>query len=265
MLKKVCYNKSILPKKKGYAMPKFFINKEDIKNNCIKITDSDAMHIYKVLRTEVGEILTLCDGYGTDLTAKVLECSKDCVLFEILDSAPCLAEPKVLVTLFQGIPKQGKMDYIIEKCTELGISRIVPVSMKRSVVKIDDKKSEAKKLERWRKIASESVKQCKRGAIPEVTDIMSVKEAVEFSKTLDLTITAYECERETSIKSVLSGQTPASVGIFIGPEGGLDSSEIELFKEANIKTVTLGKRILRTETAGHTVLTAVMYEFNELK
>lgn len=246
-------------------MPKFFINKENIKNNSVTITGQDALHIAKVLRTEVGDVLTLCDGRGTDFFAKVTECSKDSVSLDITDAFDCLAEPEISVTLFQGIPKQGKMDYIIEKCTELGISRIVPVSTKRSVVKIDDKKSEQKKLERWRKIASESVKQCQRGRIPEITDVMSVASAVKFSKGLDLTIAAYECEKETSIKSVLSAQSPKSIGIFIGPEGGLDDKEVKMFHDANIKTVTLGKRILRTETAGHTVLTAVMYEFNELK
>ena len=246
-------------------MPKFFIKKEDINSNKVLITGGDAAHISKVLRTEVGEVLTLCDGEGTDFSAKVTECAKECICLDILDTFPCLAEPNVSVTLFQGIPKQSKMDYIIEKCTELGISRIVPVSTKRSVVKIDDKKSEAKKLERWRKIASESVKQCGRGTIPCVTEVMSVKEAIELSKSLDLTLAAYECEEETSIKSALKGKTPKSVGIFIGPEGGLDDKEVEMFKNVNIKTVTLGKRILRTETAGHTVLTAVMYEFNELQ
>lgn len=246
-------------------MPKFFIDKKDIKNQKITITGGDAVHISKVLRTEVGEILTLCDGDGTDFSAKVTACSKDSVSLDILDSYTCLSEPCILVTLFQGLPKQGKMDYIIEKCTELGVSRIVPVATIRSVVKINDKKSEEKKLERWRKIASESVKQCGRGKIPEVTDVMNVAQAIDFSKNLDLTIAAYECEKETSIKSVLSSQSPKSVGIFIGPEGGLDDDEVKMFLSAGIKTVTLGKRILRTETAGHTILSAVMYEFNELK
>ena len=246
-------------------MPKFFIKKEDIEKDSVKITGGDALHICKVLRITEGETLTLCDGEGTDFLATVTSCSKECVALDIVDTFVCLAEPSVSVTLFQGIPKQGKMDYIIEKCTELGISQIVPVSAKRSVVKIDDKKSEAKKLERWRKIAQESVKQCGRGKIPEVTEVMTVKEAIEFSRSLDLVIAAYECEKETSIKSALSDKNPKSVGIFIGPEGGLDDGEIELFKSAGITTVTLGKRILRTETAGHTVLTAIMYEFNELK
>ena len=246
-------------------MPKFFIKKEDISNGKVNIKGGDAAHISKVLRTEAGEVLTLCDGEGTDFSAKVTDCTKECICLDILDTFPCLSEPNVSVTLFQGLPKQGKMDYIIEKCTELGVARIVPVSTKRSVVKIDDKKSETKKLERWRKIAAESVKQCGRGTIPYVTEVMSVKEAIDFSKNLDLAIAAYECEKETSIKSALSGTTPKSVGIFIGPEGGLDDKEVEMFKNAHIQTVTLGKRILRTETAGHTVLTAVMYEFNELQ
>ena len=128
-------------------MPKFFIDKKDITNQKITITGQDAVHISKVLRTEVGETLTLCDGDGTDFLAKVTACSKDSVSFDILESYACLSEPEVLVTLFQGLPKQGKMDYIIEKCTELGVSRIVPVATKRSVVKINDKKSEEKKLE----------------------------------------------------------------------------------------------------------------------
>ncbi len=258
--------KSVLIKfKKGNPMPKFFIKKENIEHNHIKITEGDALHISKVLRTEAGDVLTLCDGEGTDYLAEVISCNKECVLCNIIKTCPCLSEPEISVTLFQGLPKQGKMDYIIEKCTELGVSCIVPVSTKRSVVKIDDKTSEAKKLTRWQKIASESVKQCGRGTIPKVTQVMTIKEAIEFSKSLDLTIAAYECEQETSIKSVLETKNPKSVGIFIGPEGGLDSDEVKQFLSANIKTVTLGKRILRTETAGHTVLTAVMYEFNELK
>ena len=246
-------------------MPKFFIKKEDIKENKVIISGQDATHIAKVLRTEVGETLTLCDGCGTDFFAEVTAVSKEEVALKIKETLPCTAEPKISVTLFQGIPKQGKMDYIIEKCTELGISRIVPVSAKRSVVKIEDKKSEAKKLERWRKIAAESVKQCGRGTIPEVTDVLTFSQAIEFSKSLDLTIAAYECERDTSIKSALADKTPKSVGVFIGPEGGLDDKEVELLKDANIKTVTLGTRILRTETAGHTVLTAIMYEYNEFE
>lgn len=246
-------------------MPKFFIKKEDIRNEIVTVTGQDATHISKVLRHAVGDTLTLCDGEGTDFSAEITECTKESVTLKITDTIPCLAEPEISVTLFQGLPKQGKMDYIIEKCTELGITRIVPVAMKRSVAKIEDKKSETKKLERWRKIAAESVKQCGRGRIPEITEVMTVDEAINFSATLDLTVAAYENEQEVSLKSVLEKSTPKSIGVFIGPEGGLDDKEIEKFKGANIPSVTLGKRILRTETAGHTVLTTIMYEYNEFE
>lgn len=245
-------------------MPKFFIDKNTINNNSVSISGTDASHLVKVLRISEGEKLTLCDGEGGDYSSVVTSVLKDCVSLKITDSYPCEAEPSVSVTLFQGLPKQGKMDYIIEKCTELGISRIVPVSLKRSVAVVRDDKAEDKKLLRWRKIASESVKQCGRGIVPEVTGVMNLKEAIALAKTFDLNVAAYENERETPLKSVLEGKNPKSVGIFIGPEGGFDPGEIEEFLKNEIPSVTLGKRILRTETAGCAVLTAVMYEFNEM-
>ncbi len=245
-------------------MPKFFIKKEDIVENAVTITGGDCAHITKALRLSVGETITLCDGCGTDFKAEITACSKDAVTLKILESSPCPAEPKLSVTLFQGLPKQGKMDYIIEKCTELGISTIVPVSCTRSVVNVKDKQSEEKKLARWRKIAAESVKQCGRGVIPTVTNVMTVKEAISFSNSLDFTLAAYENEKMLPLSSALKGASPDSFGVFIGPEGGFAEEEIALFKEAKIDTVTLGPRILRTETAGHTVLTAAMYEFGEL-
>ena len=133
-----------------------------------------------------------------------------------------------------------------------------------AVVNVRDEKSEDKKLSRWRKIAAESVKQCKRGVIPEVSEVMTFEKAVDFSKSLDLVIAPYENEKTLSLSSVLKSEKPKSVGIFIGPEGGIADEEIEILEKAGIKTVTLGKRILRTETAGMAALTAVMYEYGEL-
>ncbi len=245
-------------------MPKFFIEKEKIVSGKTVILGGDAAHIAKVLRMEPGEKLTLCDGEGTDFCAEILSATKEEVLFKILSEQPCPAEPNLKVTLFQGLPKQGKMDYIIEKCTELGITEIVPVACKRSVVNVKEDKQD-KKLARWRKIASESVKQCMRGAIPNVTEVMTVKEALLYAQKLDKTIACYENEEQFSLKEALSGEKPVSVGVFIGPEGGFDETEIKLFLEENIKTVTLGSRILRTETAGHTVLSCVMYEYGEME
>ncbi len=245
-------------------MPKFFVKKDEIKNNTVTITGGDSVHIAKVLRLSAGDALTLCDGCGTDYDAEIISCTKDEVVLNVLDSRLCPAEPNLSFVLFQGLPKQGKMDYIIEKCTELGISRIVPVSCTRSVVNVKDKQSEEKKLARWRKIAAESVKQCGRGIIPEITGIMSLKEAIAYAGSLDLTLAAYENERQMPLSQALKGKTPKTMGIFIGPEGGFADEEIRQFLDAGIETVTLGHRILRTETAGHTVLTAAMYEYGEM-
>lgn len=247
-------------------MPKFFVKKEDIVDRSVTISGSDATHIAKVLRMEVGQHITLCDAEGADFDAKIVSCTKDAVSLSIQSSCPCPAEPELSFVLFQGLPKQGKMDYIIEKCTELGISTIVPVACDRSVAEIKNPQAEEKKLTRWRRIAAESVKQCGRGIIPQVTNVMSLTEAVEFAKTLNLTIAAYENERQLPLKEALHlASKPKSVGVFIGPEGGFSKPEIDVFQKASIPTVTLGRRILRTETAGHTVLTAAMYEYGELE
>ncbi len=245
-------------------MPKFFIEKEKIISGEIVISGGDATHIAKVLRMEPGESLTLCDGEGTDFDAEIISATKEEVSLKILSERPCSAEPGLKVTLFQGLPKQGKMDYIIEKCTELGIHEIVPVACIRSVVNVKEDKQD-KKLARWRKIAAESVKQCKRGAIPNITEVMTVKEAILYAKSLSLTVACYENEEQFSLKEAFSGEKPDSIGIFIGPEGGFDEKEVELFLQENIKTVTLGSRILRTETAGHTVLSCAMYEYDEME
>ena len=245
-------------------MPKFFIEKEKIISGEIVISGGDATHIAKVLRMEPGESLTLCDGEGTDFDAEIISATKEEVSLKILSERPCSAEPGLKVTLFQGLPKQGKMDYIIEKCTELGIHEIVPVACIRSVVNVKEDKQD-KKLARWRKIAAESVKQCKRGAIPNFTEVMTVKEAILYAKSLSLTVACYENEEQFSLKEAFSGEKPDSIGIFIGPEGGFDEKEVELFLQENIKTVTLGSRILRTETAGHTVLSCAMYEYDEME
>lgn len=246
-------------------MPKFFIKKEDIVGDHVTITGGDATHIVKVLRMEPGGDITLCDGEGTDFESKIVSCTKDEVVCAIRSQHPCETEPALSFVLFQGLPKQGKMDYIIEKCTELGISTIVPVACERSVAEIKNPQAEEKKLARWRKIAAESVKQCGRGVIPKVEGVMTVKEALAFSEQLDCTLAAYENERQLSLREALKGEKPQSLGVFIGPEGGFSEKEVSLFQMANIPTVTLGKRILRTETAGHTVLTAAMFVYGEME
>ena len=247
-------------------MPKFFVEPEHIDGDTAKIYDGDVNHITKVLRLSPKSIIMVCDGKGYDYRAEITGIDKACVTLRLLEKLPCETEPGVRVTLFQGIPKAGKMEYIIEKCVELGISRIVPVITSRTVVKLGDKKAEDKKLARWRKVAAEAVKQCGRGVIPEVGDVVTLKEAVSLTTGIDLVLAPYENERETPLKQVLSANRNIhSVGFFVGPEGGFEEEEINLLQAAGAKCVTLGKRILRTETAGHTVLTAVMYELDELQ
>ena len=247
-------------------MPKFFVDSSNIQGSIAKIYGTDVKHITKVLRLQTKSILILCDGEGFDYVARLSKIESDALTLDIIEKKPCTAEPELKVTLFQSIPKNPKMEYIIEKCTELGIDSICPVVTERTVIKVDSNEAAEKKLERWRKIAKESVKQCARGAVPNIYDIYSLDETQGLVKCLDLVIVAYEEEKVTSLKSVLSrNKNISSIGIFIGPEGGFDRSEIEFLKSMGAQTVTLGNRILRTETAGQAVLSAVMYEFDEMQ
>lgn len=247
-------------------MPKFFVDSSYIRGTSARIYGSDVRHITKVLRLGVQSVIILCDGEGFDYVARISEVDRDFILLDILEKKECRAEPKLKVTLFQGIPKGSKMEYIIEKCTELGVDSIVPVMMERTVMRLDGDDSKQKKPERWRKIASESVKQCARGAIPMVYDIYDLHETAGLLKCLDLLIVAYEQESIMTLKQVLkSNKTISSLGIFIGPEGGFAQEEIEFLKASGVQPVTLGNRILRTETAGHAALSAIMYEFDEMQ
>lgn len=247
-------------------MPKFFVDSSNIQGSIAKIYGSDVKHITKVLRLQTQSVLILCDGEGFDYVARLSKIENDALTLDVIEKKPCVAEPKLKVTLFQSIPKNPKMEYIIEKCTELGIDSICPVTTERTVVKVDSNEAAEKKLERWRKIAAESVKQCARGVIPNIYDIYSLEETEGLIKCLDLCIVAYEEEKDVALKSVLNeNKGVSSVGIFIGPEGGFASFEIDYLKSMGVKTVTLGNRILRTETAGQAVLAAVMYEFDEMQ
>ncbi len=247
-------------------MPKFFVDKKDISEKKAVISGSDVAHITKVLRLSTGACLTLCDGEGTDYMAQIAEVEKDRIILTIESSVPSETEPEVLVTLFQGLPKASKMEYIIQKCTELGVHGIVPIATKRAVVKLENAQAEKKKLDRWNKIAQEAVKQCGRGKIPKVCEVSDVAGVCKRAEEFDLLLLAYEEERECSLSSVLRAYPSVkNVGIIIGPEGGFAPEEAEMLQNSGAKSVSLGKRILRTETAGHTVLTAVLYECGELE
>lgn len=255
-----------MPTEKGETLPKFFVEKDSIADGAAAIVGSDAAHIVKVLRLTSGDKIVLCDGEGTDYETEITQTDKNAVCVRVLRSYPCETEPKTEITLFQGIPKASKMEYIIQKCTELGVARIVPVMTKRTVVRLADGRDEAKKLDRWNKIAAEAVKQCGRGRIPRVDPVLDIPRICACASDFDLLLAAYEEERETSLRQVLKTVgNVRKVGIVIGSEGGFEKEEMQSLIAAGAKCVTLGKRILRTETAGHTVLTAVLYELGELE
>lgn len=246
-------------------MPKFFVPKENILNDKIIISGEDVSHIKKVLRMNTGDGLTLCDGKGINYDAVIDSITDGKIECRVISENKSETEANIEVTLFQGIPKAAKTDYIIQKTTELGIVRIVPVAMSRCVAKIDNAKDAAKKQQRWQKIAQEAAKQSGRGIVPVVDMPISFDKAVEMLLQNDIYFAPYECEEQNSLKSVLTSKNNAKkIGFIIGPEGGFDLKEIEKLKEKNIPTITLGKRILRTETAGEAVLAMTMYELGDI-
>lgn len=246
-------------------MPKFFTARENIKDTTLIIDSEDANHLKRVLRINVGDVITVCDGAGIDYTVKVSEIGKNEIECDIIDRKKSDTEPNINITLYQGLPKAAKMDYIIQKNTELGISKIVPAKLARCVVKLENKAAEDKKCERWQKIAIASAKQSGRGIVPVIDNPMTVDEIIEDVKDYDLVFVPYECEDQSRLKTIVESVPDAKdIAFIIGPEGGFDISEIEKFKEAGIKTVTLGKRILRTETAAESVVSMLMYAYDEI-
>lgn len=239
-------------------MPKFFVSPREIEGKKIILTGDDEKHIKTVLRAREGEEITVCDGEGMDYQCRILSLEKG-VVTEILSSAPCDVEPETKITLYQGLPKADKMEWIIQKCVELGVERIVPVSTERAIVKLD--KKEGKKLERWQKIAEAAAKQSGRGIIPQMGKrVLSFGEAVVEATKLDGALIPYEKEEERGIRQFVRDFSGKSIGVFIGPEGGFSPEEVALAEEAGILPVTLGKRILRTETAGMTTVALLLYE-----
>lgn len=242
-------------------MSKFFIPKENIKEDYIIIDSDDVNHITKVLRLKAGDEIICCDGAGFNYTAIIENAEKKRVECRIVRKCKAETEPNIHVTLIQGIPKASKMDYIIQKTTELGISEIYPCEMSRCVAKVDNEK----KIERWNKIANEAAKQSGRGVVPTVHAPINFNKAVELLKNADVAFVPYECAEQRNLKSVLSSANSVkNVVYMIGPEGGFDAGEIEKISTGSIPVISLGKRILRTETAGEAVLSMVMYELGDI-
>ena len=239
-------------------MYNFFVNDNQIENNTVKIQGQDAKHISSVLRMKNGEKLYINDKENNEkFLARIESIQKDevtCLLLEKSDSV----ESNIKITLFQGMPKSDKMEYIIQKAIELGIYEIVPVEMKNCIFKLKDNK----KIERWQTIAESAAKQSKRNIIPKIRNVEKISEIKNEINDYDLAIIAYENENKTTIKQVLKSRNNLSnIAIIIGPEGGIDKSEVSELTKSGAIVATLGKRILRTETASVAMLSMISYEY----
>ena len=245
-------------------MSRFFVKPEAVEDRYIYLTDKqDLHHMKKVLRMSEGDEMDISDGSAWEYHVEIESLDDKEAVLLILDKQKFAREPELLVTLYQGIPKASKMEEIIQRCVELGVNSIVPVFMERTVVV--DKGNFGKKLDRWQKISDEAVKQCKRGIIPDVQDTVKFKEALDTLPNHDLILFPYENEDNRTIKDCLrevvaSGNKPKTVAIIIGPEGGFADKEAAMLDEIGAERVSLGKTILRTETAGPAALAMTMYE-----
>ena len=238
-------------------MPKFFVDSTSIRNQNILIDTEDVSHITKVLRYSVGDEIEICDGRGVDYTCVIEEIQKNAVSCKIILTRQNDAEPNIKVSLFMALPKGDKMDFIIQKAVELGVYEIIPFEAIRCVVKLD-KKSAEKKVSKWQKIALEAAKQCGRGYVPKVFDVVTFRDALNFSKQSQATLFLYEKEKMQKIENYLKKDVK-SVAVFIGPEGGFDEKEVFEACDNGAHLITLGKRILRLETASLCVLSVIMY------
>ena len=258
-------------------MSRFFVDPEDIGNNLIIIRSADDLHhMMKVLRLKEGDEVDISDGVCWEYRARIESLARDEAELTILDKMAFASEPSVEVTLFQGIPKQGKMETIVQKCVELGVHRIVPVFMDRTVVV--DRGNFGRKVDRWNKVSAEAVKQCRRGIIPEVTAPVKMSDLLAgrmgdspfpFDE-FDMVLFPYENEKGLTIKDALRGAEDGengaeasplkSVAVIIGPEGGFSDEEALAVIAAGGVSVSLGRTILRTETAGMAALAMIMYE-----
>lgn len=242
-------------------MPRFFVRSENIEQQKIMIDGPDVNHIRNVLRMKAGDELTVSDGSGTDYFCRIAGLEKDRVMLDIVGSWKSYSELPVKLYLFQGLPKADKMDLIVQKAVELGAFEIVPVRTARAIVKLDGSRAE-KKISRWNSISESAAKQAGRAVIPQVHEIVDFDEAVDMCRQLDAFVMPYEKDEgmEHSRKVIRSLHGVRSAGIFIGPEGGFAQEEVQKAMGAGARTISLGNRILRTETAGMTVLSILMFE-----
>ena len=244
-------------------MFRYFCADNSIRNDRVTVEGGDARHLKTILRAQPGERISVVTE-SMEYIAEITEVNKENIICRLIEEVMSNNETKINITLCQGIPKQTKMETIIQQNVELGVKSFIPLITERTLVKLSEKDREQKKLDRWQKIARESSKQSKRNIIAAVEPVMTVRELVEKLKNEDAQIIVpYELEDVKLLKDVLSVQSD-NYYIVIGPEGGFDIKEIEMFREIGAHIVTLGRRILRTETAGVVTAAVVLYACNEM-
>lgn len=254
-------------------MHRFLVSPDSIKNDSIYISGEDLRHMVQVLRFKAGDHLLVFDGTGSEYEAELVSVEKTVAVGKIVRTCIPDTEPKTRVILFQGMPKSDKMEWIIQKTVELGVSQIVPVITQYSVIQKADRNIDGK-LERWNRISREACKQSRRVVVPEVKAPLEFKKALELWKDtasredgVSLPVLCYENEAKKCLKDLFKCYNInciKTIGVFIGPEGGFSEQEIELAQNYDIIPVGLGKRILRTETAAVAVLSVIMYEMGEM-
>ena len=242
-------------------MTRFFVTPEELEMNEPVLTGENFQHA-KVLRLKNGEAVMLCDGQGFECICTVTDVGSSQIALELVERRASETEAAVRVSVYMAFPKADKLEHVIQKATELGVYEIVAFPSARCVSKPDDK-SLKKKLERWQKIAASAAEQSGRGRIPEVLVLPSYADALKRAAYADKALLFYENEQATTLKMALSTGNYRTVSLLTGPEGGLEEREVEQARSAGLQICTLGKRILRCETAPLCALSAVMYDAGE--
>ena len=247
-------------------MPKFFIKEENVQHNKIEIIGEDVNHIKNVLRKNIKDKIEICNSEnGQNYLCEITQIEKEKILCEIIEEKSGNAEPKTHVHIYQGLPKSDKMELIIQKAVELGVAEITPTNMSRCIVKLDGKEQK-KKVERWQKISEVAAKQSGRDIIPKINEISNINQIAKQCEEYDIIMLAYENEKENKLKNEIEklkelNKQNLKIAVIIGPEGGIAPEEVEKLQKEGTKIITLGERILRTETVALNVLSIIMYEF----
>lgn len=246
-------------------MHKFFVSKENFTEQSVKIIGDDVKHIYKVLRLDSGDKVSINNCEGEEFLGEITDISKTEVVVKLIEKLELNNESPIEIHLYQGLPKSSKMDLIVQKATELGVKTITPVIMQRVVSK--NELGEYKKLDRWSRIALEACKQSKRSIVPKINSPYEFEKMLSEIEDADIVFVPYENEENIGIRKVLSvieRNNIKKAAIIIGPEGGFEIDEIEALKDLGANIVTLGPRILRTETAGFVCASIIAYELGDL-